>query len=55
MGLKYLKQINSQFYSFFHAANGMFFTLKCGDRGVYGMGKAYSPVFPVWLSRFPPP
>lgn len=39
--LKYLKQINPHFYSFFHAASGMLFTLKYGDRGVYGMGKAW--------------
>ena len=41
MSVKYLKQINYHFYSFFHASTGMLFILKYGDRGVYGMGKAW--------------
>lgn len=36
-----LKKINERFYSYFDTATGMLFTLKYGDRGVYGSGKAW--------------
>ena len=35
-----LKRINDEFYQYF-APNGMFFTFKCGERGVYGSGKSW--------------
>jgi hypothetical protein len=36
-----LKKINERFYSYFHTETGMLFTLKYGDRGVFGFGKAW--------------
>lgn len=39
--MKLLKQVNQRFYSYFDPYTKMLFTLKYGDRGVYGSGKAW--------------
>ena len=36
-----LTKVNENFYSYFDKDTKMLFTLKHGDRGVYGMGKAF--------------
>ena len=36
-----LTKINEKFYSYFDKETKMLFTLKYGDRGVYGYGKAF--------------
>lgn len=36
-----LTKVNENFYSYFDKDTKMLFTLKQGDRGVYGMGKAF--------------
>lgn len=36
-----LKKVNGRFYSYFDKETGMLFTLKYGDRGIYGLGKAW--------------
>ena len=36
-----LKQINDQFYQYFDKDTKMLFSLKLGDRGVYGSGKSW--------------
>lgn len=39
--LKHLKKINHRFYSHFDERTGMLFTMRYGDRGCYGNGKAW--------------
>ena len=39
--MKHLKMINHKFYSHFDPYSKMLFTMKYGDRGVYGSGKAW--------------
>jgi hypothetical protein len=39
--MKYLKEINKRFYSYFDPFTKMLFTLSYGDRGIYGAGKAW--------------
>lgn len=36
-----LNKVNENFYSYFDKNTKMLFTLKYGDRGVYGRGKAW--------------
>ena len=36
-----LTKVNEKFYSYFDKETKMLFTLKYGDRGVYGHGKAF--------------
>lgn len=36
-----LTKVNEKFYSYFDKETKMLFTLKYGDRGVYGYGKAF--------------
>lgn len=36
-----LQKVNARFYSYFDKGTGMLFTLKYGDRGVLGRGKAW--------------
>ena len=36
-----LTKVNEKFYSYFDKETKMLFTLKYGDRGVYGSGKAF--------------
>lgn len=36
-----LTKVNENFYSYFDKDTKMLFTLKHGDRGVYGIGKAF--------------
>ena len=36
-----LTKVNEKFYSYFDKKTKMLFTLKYGDRGVYGYGKAF--------------
>ena len=39
--MKLLNKVNENFYSYFDKNTKMLFTLKYGDRGVYGSGKAW--------------
>lgn len=39
--MKYLKYVSNEFYSYFDSKKQMFFTLKKGDRGIYGKGTAW--------------
>lgn len=39
--MKLLNQVNERFYSYFDKDTKMLFTLKYGDRGIYGFGKAW--------------
>ena len=39
--MAYLHKVNEGFYSYFDRETKMLFTLKYGDRGVYGVGKAW--------------
>lgn len=36
-----LTKVNEKFYSYFDKETKMLFTLKYGDRGIYGYGKAF--------------
>lgn len=39
--MKLLKEINNRFYSYFDKGTKMLFTMKHGDRGIYGHGRAW--------------
>ena len=39
--MRYLNRINERFYSYFDKDTKMLFTMNYGDRGVYGIGKAW--------------
>jgi hypothetical protein len=39
--MQVLNKVNENFYSYFDKDTKMLFTLKYGDRGVYGSGKAW--------------
>ena len=39
--MRVLKMVNNRFYSYFDKDTKMLFTLRYGDRGVYGAGKAW--------------
>lgn len=39
--LNYLRRVNEKFYSYFDKNTKMLFTMRYGDRGVYGSGKAW--------------
>ena len=39
--MQLLNKVNERFYSYFDKDTKMLFTIKLGDRGVYGTGKAW--------------